>query len=233
MKSITKFLGIFAATASLGSASGQSLPLVTFEWSVRDRLGWCNCGEGNCVRPGGLCISEHTYRVASDGTVQNLGSCPGPPLGLGELVVSSHTVTFTGSYVDANALGICRAGCCPDLTCCFPGPLEPYVFTLTFSRPVWFGWGNGQTGSNGMTTAPETSTYIFNQGLFNLGYTSERADFDADGFVDGADLGRLLDAWMVCVGGNCAWAARMDLNDSGQVDGADLGLLLARWGQVP
>ena len=226
-------LGILAATASLGSAAGQSLPIVTYEWSVVARYDFCSgCAEG-CVRPEGLCIREQSFRIASDGTVHNLGSCPIPPSGLGALAVSSHLVTFSGSFVDTNALGVCAADCCWNHDClCYLGPLEPEGFVMTFSRPVWFAWGNGVTGFNGMTTAPETSTILLSP-VGSVQYTSDRADFDANGFVDGADLGRLLDAWMVCVGGECAWAARMDLDDDGQVDGADLGLLLARWGQVP
>jgi hypothetical protein len=235
MKSIAIGFGMFAVAAAFGSAAGQSPPFVTLEWRVEARFDFCSgCAEG-CVRPGGLCIRSQSFRIATDGTVQNLGTCPVPAAGLGALEVSSHLVTCSGPFVDMNALGVCSADCCWNNDClCYLGPLEPGGFVMTFSRPVWFGWGNGQTESNGMTTAPETSTTLFGT-LWSIyvQYTAERADFDADGFVDGADLGRLLDAWMVCVGGNCAWAGRMDLNDSGQVDGADLGLLLARWGQVP
>jgi probable HAF family extracellular repeat protein len=49
-------------------------------------------------------------------------------------------------------------------------------------------------------------------------------DLDADGAVDGADLGLVLSAWGRCRG--CA----EDLNGDGAVDGADLGLVLAAWG---
>jgi len=48
-------------------------------------------------------------------------------------------------------------------------------------------------------------------------------DFDGDGFVDGADLGFLLNLW----GSNDPTA---DLNGDGIVDGADLGILLNAWG---
>ncbi len=53
------------------------------------------------------------------------------------------------------------------------------------------------------------------------------ADINADGVVDGADLGLLLGAWGTCpAGGQCP----ADLNQNGIVDGADLGLLLAAFG---
>ncbi len=46
-------------------------------------------------------------------------------------------------------------------------------------------------------------------------------DLNADGVVDGADLGLLLGDWMT--------AGPADLDGSGLVDGADLGLLLGEW----
>ncbi len=49
-------------------------------------------------------------------------------------------------------------------------------------------------------------------------------DLNADGVVDGADLGTILAQWGPCVG--CSG----DLNGSGIVDGADLGILLSAWG---
>ena len=51
-------------------------------------------------------------------------------------------------------------------------------------------------------------------------------DANADGVVDGADLGMLLGAW----GG---LAPNLDLNFDGAIDGADLGLLLGVWGACP
>jgi len=52
------------------------------------------------------------------------------------------------------------------------------------------------------------------------------ADLNADGVVDGADLGLLLGAWGPAGG-------QVDLNGDGVVDGADLGLLLGAWGACP
>jgi uncharacterized protein YjiK len=51
------------------------------------------------------------------------------------------------------------------------------------------------------------------------------ADLDANGTVDGADLGVLLAGWGPAPSGTPA-----DLDSSGAVDGADLGALLASWG---
>ena len=48
------------------------------------------------------------------------------------------------------------------------------------------------------------------------------ADLNADGVVDGVDLGELLSAW----GGSGA----ADLDASGAIDGADLGVMLGAWG---
>jgi len=49
-------------------------------------------------------------------------------------------------------------------------------------------------------------------------------DLNADGAIDGADLGALLSAWGPGEG------AAADLNADGVVDGADLGALLSAWG---
>ena len=51
------------------------------------------------------------------------------------------------------------------------------------------------------------------------------ADVNADGTVDGADLGLLVGNW----GGSGAG----DIDATGSVDGADLGLLLSGWGACP
>ncbi len=48
------------------------------------------------------------------------------------------------------------------------------------------------------------------------------ADFNADGMIDGADLGLLLNAWGTTL--------EFDLTGDGVVDGADLGIMLALWG---
>ncbi len=50
------------------------------------------------------------------------------------------------------------------------------------------------------------------------------ADFNADGIVDGDDLGTLLGNWGPCTG------CLPDLNEDGIVDGDDLGSLLGDWG---
>jgi hypothetical protein len=50
------------------------------------------------------------------------------------------------------------------------------------------------------------------------------ADLNADGMVDGADLGMLLGAWGPCK------ACPADLTNDDTVDGADLGTLLGAWG---
>jgi hypothetical protein len=50
------------------------------------------------------------------------------------------------------------------------------------------------------------------------------ADFNADGVIDGSDLGILLALW-----GDSAY----DLTGDGATDGADLGFLLASWGGCP
>ena len=51
------------------------------------------------------------------------------------------------------------------------------------------------------------------------------ADLNADGYIQGADLGLMLSSWGTAPAGTAA-----DVNRDGAVDGNDLGLLLATWG---
>lgn len=51
-------------------------------------------------------------------------------------------------------------------------------------------------------------------------------DLDANGIIDGADLGTMLSAWGPCGASGCV----ADVNGSGAVDGGDLGVLLSAWG---
>jgi hypothetical protein len=51
-------------------------------------------------------------------------------------------------------------------------------------------------------------------------------DLNADGLVNGVDLGTLLSAWGACTALSCP----SDLDESGAVDGGDLGILLGDWG---
>jgi len=84
----------------------------------------------------------------------------------------------------------------------------------------------GSIGQLG-TTAMHGGDFDFSSGVLS----SEEpmcvlADFDCDGFVNGADLGVLLLNW-----GACPTDARCigDLNRDGNVNGADLGTLMANW----
>ncbi len=53
------------------------------------------------------------------------------------------------------------------------------------------------------------------------------ADLNADGSVDGADLGVILSQWGPCT---ATFGCAGDLNHDGQVDGGDLGILLSSFG---
>ncbi|MBM4111069.1 MAG: hypothetical protein FJ254_06915 [Phycisphaerae bacterium] len=56
--------------------------------------------------------------------------------------------------------------------------------------------------------------------------TACTGDLDANGVIDGADLGSMLSAWGPCGTSGCV----ADGDGSGSVDGADLGILLSAWG---
>lgn len=72
-----------------------------------------------------------------------------------------------------------------------------------------------------------TNPTLNQTGVLLLTPITAAGDLDADGDVDGADLGALLGAWGPCVG------CPADLDGNGSTDGADLGILLAGWSPVP
>lgn len=85
----------------------------------------------------------------------------------------------------------------------------------------------------------ENGRFRYNEGNFSqdnpnivLGFGIDeffdKADFNRDRKVDGADQGLLLAAWGLCQHSPCPG----DLNKDGIVNGTDLGLLLAAWGEV-
>ena len=71
----------------------------------------------------------------------------------------------------------------------------------------------------------ETSRTISLSFEVTVGPMGSPADFNGDGFINGADLGLLLAAW-----GPCPPPCIFDLTGDGFIDGADLGLVLADWG---
>jgi hypothetical protein len=108
-------------------------------------------------------------------------------------------VAFTGPGVDCNADGVPDECQVSDTTDCDDnGVLD--------SCDIAAGAPDGN--SNGIPDACEL----------------QPGDLNADGVVDGLDLGILLAQW----GAPAPQTA--DLNDDGQVDGVDLGILLANWG---
>jgi hypothetical protein len=76
------------------------------------------------------------------------------------------------------------------------------------------------------TFSPGTATTTASASLAAAGKLVPRTgDLNADGSVNGADLGILLGAWGAADPGEPA-----DLNADGVVDGIDLGILLGNWG---
>ncbi len=74
---------------------------------------------------------------------------------------------------------------------------------------------------------PGGAKVVVPNSAFTWGGTGYIADLDADGSVNGADLGILLGDWGQS---GAPGTLRSDLDRNGVVDGADLGLLLAAWG---
>jgi len=79
---------------------------------------------------------------------------------------------------------------------------------------------NGTSVDVDMDLMPDECTCNYSTCVVNC-----PGDLDANGVIDGADIGLLLSSWGFC-GANCPY----DLNNDGKVNGGDLGLLLSGWG---
>jgi hypothetical protein len=107
---------------------------------------------------------------------------------------------------------------------------------VEFSSPVWAAWPTQGIDNAEVVRTPQTRftgpgliSYFDPHWVQPMAFTGTRADFSADGQIDGADLGTMLAWW----GDTSGYAARCDLNDDYVVDGADLGILLSLWGPCP
>ncbi len=99
------------------------------------------------------------------------------------------------------------------------GILGPGNYVLEASATAISDLGDGYDGLFA------DASFAFAFVLVRQGGTPCPADLNADGSVNGADLGALLGTW------GASGAA--DLNDDGIVNGADLGALLGAWGECP
>ncbi len=95
-----------------------------------------------------------------------------------------------------------------------PGQIPPAV---DLGATVVFGTGPGTPSTEGVGAITQPFATVTAVG-----------DVNADGAVDGSDLGLLLSTWGTTGAGGIG-----DLNADGSVDGADLGLLLSAWGVAP
>ena len=98
------------------------------------------------------------------------------------------------------------------------------VFTATDGSGTNLGSGNSNAGHDFGTSLSALEKDALLEYLKIVGTCFE--DVNADGNVDGCDLGVLLSQW-----GNCSpVACQCDFNSDGAVNGIDLGLLLSKWG---
>ena len=132
----------------------------------------------------------------------------------------------TGATVDARMGLLTTCGdastflICDDDGC--TGGAAPYTskfqYDLTAGQVVFLvvgGYSTAQTGP-------------FNVLITGPGAGGCQPDLNADGFVNGIDLGILLGAW-----GACPAPCAPDFNADGFVNGIDLGVLLGAWGPCP
>ena len=208
-----------------------ALPVVAFEWRVTPFQQWCNCG-GGCTPTGGMCIPDQGMRLDSEGGFESIGACAVQGANFGQVEVLPHVISYSGPSVDMAAWGMCTADCCgaAEYFCCFVGgPDWLDSQRLTFDCKVWPKFFNGITPDNGSAGEPQSVfelAYTQNHIAGPFAYTRTQADFNADGFVNGEDLGWLLQLW------SQPWP-RIDLNRDGEVNGGDLALLLNAWGPCP
>ena len=98
------------------------------------------------------------------------------------------------------------------------------VFTATDGSGTNLGSGNSNAGHDFGTWLPASDKEALIEYLKIAGTCFE--DANADGNVDGFDLGILLSQWGTCAPVAC----QCDFNGDGSVNGNDLGLLLSKWG---
>ncbi len=215
---------IVAAVGGLILASGSELR-VGLEYSTHYLWGWVNCLEGQSLGggPAPLCV----VRASTDGYAESVGSCAVPVDQISRPVRAPFEVSAPPA--DFSAL----PGCWDEYTgsCSFNHPGQPYAFgfVYTFEPPVWTDFWNGSLDMAGSAGVPQSRVGVCcdSQGVIpSIRITSHRADFTADGVIDGADLAVLFTFW-----GQPQWR-RADLNDDGAIDGADLAMLFADWGPV-
>ena len=209
-----------------------ALPVVAFQWSVGTNQQWCLCA-GGCTPTGGMCIPNQGMRLDSAGGFESFGGCAVQRANFGQVEVLPHVVSYSGPSVDMAAWGMCTADCCGAAKCgnCYVGgPDWVDSQRLTFDCKVWPKFINEITQDNGSAGEPRSVfelVFTANQLVGSFAYTRTQADFNADGFVNGEDLGWLLQFWS-----QPSWP-RIDLNRDGEVNGGDLALLLNAWGPCP
>ena len=98
------------------------------------------------------------------------------------------------------------------------------VFTATDGSGANLGSGNSNAGHAFGTALSASDKEALIEYLKIAGTCFE--DVNADGYVNGLDLGILLGQWGACSPAAC----QCDLNGDGAVDGVDLGALLSKWG---
>ncbi len=141
-----------------------------------------------------------------------------PPTGEWHHYALTRTGTLLTFYVDGVSFGSVNE----------PFTMPDSDAPLTIGRAEQLGWVNGRIDDLQIYDTALTQAQV-QQLVENPGSVIESclADFNADGLVNGDDLGSLLGEWGSCRG--CA----ADFNGDGTVDGDDLGTLLGAWGPCP
>jgi hypothetical protein len=134
--------------------------------------------------------------------------------------------TAAGAPVGATVRALTSSGAWADVTDIMIGATGPGAHWIGPTDAAGLVRADGSMELAITVAQPATVRYDLLQVARVPGAQACPADLNVDGFVDGGDLGILLNAWGACVG-----ACGADFNLDGVVDGSDLGVLLAGWGR--
>ena len=199
---------------------------VVLEYSTVLYYGWITCAEGESPGAGPEPVCR--ARSSTEGWVESLAPCAVSDAEIAMPILGQFIVDCTSFHF--NSMLKCWSSIRGSCSWAYPG--QPYArgVSYTFSRPIWPEFWQGCIDDAGSAPYPRMRIELFGDtGSGCIGpvrFTFKRADFTADGVIDGADLGVLFTFW-----GQPQWR-RADLNDDGAIDGADLAMLFADWGPV-
>lgn len=194
----------FVANSSTGSTTGGGYHNTSGTSSLANCVFWGNTGSSGATAGNQASVAGGTnsvnYSLVQGGATGGMGNISTTPLFVDQATFDLRLLPASPG-VDAGSNSLIPAGVVADF-----GGLARRVDIV-------------ESVDSGVGAAP-----IVDMGAHETQVPAPAcpADVDANGTVDGADLGLLLGSWGTKGDG--------DLNGDGTIDGADLGLMLGAWG---